>query len=177
MLSRVSAQERSQTTADVAGAILRHAPGLAAVGVAVLYVAGALTKVSEVSGAGFSASTVLSDIPIQQLLALGISSLASPVAIEAAAVATAIAVVAGLAPEYFMHESAPEPGRVADEPETAPDAASKPQHVNSWIASPPWLIKVVVGILERGDRNLTLKSVERIATWLNMDPLELLRPR
>jgi hypothetical protein len=110
-----------------------------------LYVAGALTKVSEVSGAGFSASTVLSDVPIQQLLALGISSLASPVAIEAAAAAMAIAALWGLAVEYFMRESEPVPGAAA-EPETAPGAASGAQHANSWIARPPWLLKVVVGV-------------------------------
>jgi hypothetical protein len=111
-----------------------------------LYVAGALTKVSEVSGAGFSASTVLSDIPIQQLLALGISSLASPVAIEAAAVAMAIAALWGLALEYFMRESSPVPRHAAAEPETAPDPASGPQNVNSWIAGLPWLLKVVIGV-------------------------------
>ena len=97
------------------------------------------------SGAGFSASTVLSDVPIQQLLALGVSSLASPVAIEAAAAAMAIAALWGLAVEYFMRESAPVPGAAA-EPETAPGAGSGAQHANSWIARPPWLLKVVVGV-------------------------------
>jgi transcriptional regulator with XRE-family HTH domain len=32
-----------------------------------------------------------------------------------------------------------------------------------------------MGGLERGERNLTLKSVERIAEWIGVEPLELLR--
>ena len=32
-----------------------------------------------------------------------------------------------------------------------------------------------MGGLERGERNLTLKSVERIAEQLGLDPLDLLR--
>jgi transcriptional regulator with XRE-family HTH domain len=35
--------------------------------------------------------------------------------------------------------------------------------------------RTYMGGLERGERNLTLKSVERIATKLGMKPLELLR--
>jgi transcriptional regulator with XRE-family HTH domain len=34
--------------------------------------------------------------------------------------------------------------------------------------------RTYVGGLERGERNLTLKSVERIAVRLGLDPLELL---
>ena len=35
--------------------------------------------------------------------------------------------------------------------------------------------RTYMGGLERGERNLTLKSVERIATQLGLDPLQLLR--
>jgi transcriptional regulator with XRE-family HTH domain len=35
--------------------------------------------------------------------------------------------------------------------------------------------RTYMGGLERGERNLTLKSVERIAARLGLDPLELLR--
>ncbi len=54
---------------------LPHVAGIIAVAVAVLYVVGAITKVSAVSGAGFDA-TVVSYTPIQQLLALGVTSMA-----------------------------------------------------------------------------------------------------
>jgi hypothetical protein len=33
-----------------------------------------------------------------------------------------------------------------------------------------------MGGVERGERNLTLRSVERIAAQLGIDPVELLRP-
>lgn len=36
--------------------------------------------------------------------------------------------------------------------------------------------RTYMGGIERGERNLTLKSVERIAQRLAMDPLDLLRP-
>lgn len=36
--------------------------------------------------------------------------------------------------------------------------------------------RTYMGGIERGERNLTLKSVERIAGRLGLDPLELLRP-
>jgi transcriptional regulator with XRE-family HTH domain len=36
--------------------------------------------------------------------------------------------------------------------------------------------RTYMGGLERGERNLTLKSVERIAAWLEVDPLGLLQP-
>ncbi|HET7386188.1 MAG TPA: helix-turn-helix transcriptional regulator [Nocardioidaceae bacterium] len=32
------------------------------------------------------------------------------------------------------------------------------------------------GGIERGERNLTLRSLERIATWLDEDPVRLMRP-
>ena len=35
--------------------------------------------------------------------------------------------------------------------------------------------RTYMGGIERGERNLTLKSVERIAARLRVDPLELLR--
>lgn len=35
--------------------------------------------------------------------------------------------------------------------------------------------RTYMGGVERGERNLTLKSVERIAATLKVDPLELLR--
>ena len=35
--------------------------------------------------------------------------------------------------------------------------------------------RTYMGGLERGERNLTLKSVERIAALIDVDPLELLR--
>jgi transcriptional regulator with XRE-family HTH domain len=35
--------------------------------------------------------------------------------------------------------------------------------------------RTYMGGLERGERNLTLKSVEKIAERINVDPLELLR--
>ena len=37
--------------------------------------------------------------------------------------------------------------------------------------------RTYMGGLERGERNLTLRSVERIAAMLDLDPLELLRAR
>jgi transcriptional regulator with XRE-family HTH domain len=37
--------------------------------------------------------------------------------------------------------------------------------------------RTYLGGLERGERNITLKSLERIAAWLRVDPLELLKPR
>ncbi|QBR93289.1 helix-turn-helix domain-containing protein [Nocardioides euryhalodurans] len=36
--------------------------------------------------------------------------------------------------------------------------------------------RTYLGGLERGERNLTLKAVERIADWLELDALELLHP-
>jgi transcriptional regulator with XRE-family HTH domain len=36
--------------------------------------------------------------------------------------------------------------------------------------------RTYMGGLERGERNLTLKSLEKIARVLEVDPLELLRP-
>lgn len=36
--------------------------------------------------------------------------------------------------------------------------------------------RTYMGGVERGERNLTLKSVERIAATLQVDPLDLLRP-
>ena len=39
------------------------------------------------------------------------------------------------------------------------------------------LHRTYVGGLERGERNLTLKSVERIAEMLELDPLELLKEK
>jgi transcriptional regulator with XRE-family HTH domain len=36
--------------------------------------------------------------------------------------------------------------------------------------------RTYMGGVERGERNLTLKSVERIAAKLKLDPLDLLRP-
>ena len=35
--------------------------------------------------------------------------------------------------------------------------------------------RTYMGGVERGERNITLKSLERIATRLSLDPLELLR--
>jgi len=37
--------------------------------------------------------------------------------------------------------------------------------------------RTYIGGLERGERNLTLKAVERIADLLGVDPLELLEER
>ena len=37
--------------------------------------------------------------------------------------------------------------------------------------------RTYIGGLERGERNLTLKSVERIAAHLGLDPLALLVPK
>lgn len=37
--------------------------------------------------------------------------------------------------------------------------------------------RTYMGGLERGERNLTLRSVEKIANTLRLDPLELLRER
>ncbi len=37
--------------------------------------------------------------------------------------------------------------------------------------------RTYVGGVERGERNLTLRSVERIAAILKLDPLELLLPK
>jgi transcriptional regulator with XRE-family HTH domain len=36
--------------------------------------------------------------------------------------------------------------------------------------------RTYMGGVERGERNLTLKSVERIAERLDIDPLDLLKP-
>ena len=35
--------------------------------------------------------------------------------------------------------------------------------------------RTYMGSLERGERNLSLKSLERLATTLNLDPLDLLK--
>jgi transcriptional regulator with XRE-family HTH domain len=35
--------------------------------------------------------------------------------------------------------------------------------------------RTYLGAIERGERNLTLKSVERIAAAIKVDPLELMR--
>ena len=37
--------------------------------------------------------------------------------------------------------------------------------------------RTYMGGLERGERNITLKSLERIAERIEVDPLSLLRPR
>jgi transcriptional regulator with XRE-family HTH domain len=37
--------------------------------------------------------------------------------------------------------------------------------------------RTYLGGIERGERNLTLKVVERLAARVKLDPLELLRPR
>lgn len=37
--------------------------------------------------------------------------------------------------------------------------------------------RTYLGGLERGERNITLKGVERIASWLDIDPLDLLIDR
>ena len=37
--------------------------------------------------------------------------------------------------------------------------------------------RTYMGSVERGERNLTLRSVERIAARINAEPLALLRPR
>jgi transcriptional regulator with XRE-family HTH domain len=37
--------------------------------------------------------------------------------------------------------------------------------------------RTYMGGVERGERNLTLKSVERIASRLDLDPLALMRPQ
>jgi hypothetical protein len=60
------------------GRLLLNLPGLVALGLALLYAIGALAKVSDVAGAGYSAPIVLQQTPIQQLLALGVSNVASP---------------------------------------------------------------------------------------------------
>jgi transcriptional regulator with XRE-family HTH domain len=36
--------------------------------------------------------------------------------------------------------------------------------------------RTYVGAVERGERNLTLQSIERMAALLRVEPLELLRP-
>ncbi|MHB8531662.1 MAG: helix-turn-helix domain-containing protein [Solirubrobacteraceae bacterium] len=37
--------------------------------------------------------------------------------------------------------------------------------------------RTYMGAVERGERNLTLRSLERIAERIGLDPLELLKPR
>jgi transcriptional regulator with XRE-family HTH domain len=37
--------------------------------------------------------------------------------------------------------------------------------------------RTYLGGIERGERNLTLHSVERVANWLGVDPLWLLTPQ
>jgi transcriptional regulator with XRE-family HTH domain len=37
--------------------------------------------------------------------------------------------------------------------------------------------RTYMGGIERGERNLTLRSVERIAEWLDVSPLDLLEDR
>jgi hypothetical protein len=76
--------------------MLAHLPGLVALGVAVVYVVGALNKVSEVNAAGFSPSVVLPLTPIQQLLTLGVSSVATASAITFATVVSLSIVGAAL---------------------------------------------------------------------------------
>lgn len=36
--------------------------------------------------------------------------------------------------------------------------------------------RTYMGGIERGERNLTLKTLERIASWIDADPLALLQP-
>jgi transcriptional regulator with XRE-family HTH domain len=36
--------------------------------------------------------------------------------------------------------------------------------------------RTYMGAVERGERNLTLQTLERIADFIEVDPLELLRP-
>jgi hypothetical protein len=57
--------------------LLIYLPGLVALGLAVLYAIGALAKTAEIGGSGFSTPTILQLTPIQQLLALGVSNVAS----------------------------------------------------------------------------------------------------
>ena len=68
----------ADSTARWPARLLLNLPGLVALGLALLYAIGALAKVSDVAGAGYSAPIVLQQTPIQQLLALGVSNVASP---------------------------------------------------------------------------------------------------
>jgi hypothetical protein len=73
---------------------LVHVPAMAAIGLAVLYAVGAIAKVSQIAGAGFSPSVVVQDAPIQQLLSLGVSVAAEPASL-AGIVALAAVIAAG----------------------------------------------------------------------------------
>ena len=58
--------------------LLGQVTAVIALAVAVLYVVGALTKVSEIAKAGFDPGVVVPPVPIQQLLGLGVSTVANP---------------------------------------------------------------------------------------------------
>ena len=105
--------------------ILVHLPGLVALAVGITYIVGALTKVSEVEAAGFSASVVLSLTPIQQLLALGVSSVAtSGTVIGATVLALEIAAMA-----WYLdrHDRTSEPRPTVTAEDIAKAARDNPQ--------------------------------------------------
>ena len=69
---------------------LVHVPAVVALGLAALYAIGAIAKVAQIYGAGFSPSVVVQDTPIQQLLALGVNAVVEPVSIAGLVALTAI---------------------------------------------------------------------------------------
>lgn len=66
------AQDRSITRLATA---IAYFPGAAALAVAYFYSVGAITKIAELRGAGFSPADALPQTPIPQLLALGVSTI------------------------------------------------------------------------------------------------------
>jgi hypothetical protein len=88
------------------GLVLAYLPGLVALGAAILYTVGAIDKVSNVEGAGFNPQTVLQLTPIQQLLALGVSNVATPEALQG--IATYVIGI-GMASWWWEQRSAKRP--------------------------------------------------------------------
>jgi transcriptional regulator with XRE-family HTH domain len=54
--------------------------------------------------------------------------------------------------------------------------ASKPSNSENSFADELGVHRTYMGGIERGERNLTLKSLERIASQIDLDPLALLQP-
>jgi len=86
-------------------------PGLVALGLAMLYAIGALAKTADIGGAGFGTPTVLQFTPIQQLLALGVSNVASG---ESVAGITVIVLFVGVSAWAWEHMEIKRTKAIAD---------------------------------------------------------------
>jgi hypothetical protein len=121
--------------------LLPHVGAVVAVVVACTYVVGAITKVGQVTGAGFSADLVLGPTPIQQLLSLGVGTLATPEGVFALIVGTASIGVTALILTW------PIGGKVksADELEGSEEYSATATEVRS--GGVRWPLKVVGGVV------------------------------